>query len=399
MIAESVSESCAGRLQSEFMQLYGTVPRLFRAPGRVNLIGEHTDYNSGFAMPVAIQFYAYAAIAPRLDRRIRVYSRNFEESVEFGVDENGAGPRHHWSDYLRGVAGVMGAQGVPIHGADMMIASQVPVGAGLASSAAIEVSSALALLSMSGRELALIDIARNCQKAEHEYAGSMCGIMDQYIACFGRSDHAIMLDCRDLVHEFVPTSLDVRIVICNTGVKHEHASSAYNRRRSDCYAGVSAIQSCYLPEINALRDLSSSVLENCKDCLPEVVYRRCRHVVTENDRVIAAARQLKAGDMKSFGELMYQSHSSLRNDYEVSCGELDLLVEIAQKIDGVYGARMTGGGFGGCTVNLVEADAVDEFTAITRREFARVTANTPDIYVCTAAQGAGGHVVMERQCQ
>lgn len=377
------------KLKSEFLQHYGTVPQIFRAPGRVNLIGEHTDYNDGFVMPVAIQFYAYVAIAPTLEPRIRVHSRNFDESAEFSLAENSVGSRHHWSDYLRGVAGVMRSQGVAVGGADVMIASEVPVGSGLGSSAAIEVASALALLSVAGRKLGPIEIARTCQKAEHEYVGSMCGIMDQFIACFGQAGQAVMLDCRNLTYDFLPTDGGVRIVICNTGVKHEHASNGYNRRRAECYAGVSAIRAHCMPKITALRDITSSSLKACKDCLPETVYRRCRHVVGENERVTTAATALRVHDMKSFGRLMYESHLSLRDDYEVSCQELDLLVDIARKIEGVYGARMTGGGFGGCTVNLVRADAVEEFAAITKREFARVTASSPEVYICVAAQGAG----------
>jgi galactokinase len=384
-------------LKTDFLQHYGTVPQIFRAPGRVNLIGEHTDYNDGFVMPIAIQLYAYVAIAPRLEPRIRVHSRNFDESAEFSLAENSVGSRHHWSDYLRGVTGVMRAQGVPVCGADMMIASEVPVGSGLGSSAAIEVASAMALLSVAGRKMAPIEIARACQKAEHEYVGSMCGIMDQFIACFGQAGQAVMLDCRNLIYEFLPTDEGVRIVICNTGVKHEHASNGYNRRRADCYAGVSAIKAHCMPKITALRDLTPSSLKGCKDWLPETVYRRCRHVVSENERVTAAATALRMHDMKTFGRLMYDSHLSLRDDYEVSCQELDLLVDIARKIEGLYGARMTGGGFGGCTVNLVQAEAVDEFAAITKQEFARVTASIPEVYVCVAAQGAG-HVVEDEPC-
>ena len=377
------------KLKAEFLQHYGTVPRIFRAPGRVNLIGEHTDYNDGFVMPVAIQLYAYIAIAPRLEPRIRIHSRNLNESAEFSLSETGVGSRQHWSDYVRGVTGVLTSQDIAVQGADMMIASEVPVGSGLASSAAIEVASALSMLSLAGRELPLTEIARSCQRAEHMYVGSMCGIMDQFIACFGRAGQAVMLDCRDLSHEFLPTDEEVRIVICNTGVKHEHASNGYNLRRAECYAGVSAIKTRCMPKITGLRDITCSSLEDCKDSLPETVYRRCRHVVREDERVLAAARALRVHDLKSFGKLMYESHLSLRDDYEVSCQELDLLVDIAQKLEGVYGARMTGGGFGGCTVNLVHAEAVEEFIAISKKEFARATGNIPEVYVCVAAQGAG----------
>jgi galactokinase len=270
-----------------------------------------------------------------------------------------------------------------------MIDSEVPVGSGLSSSAAIEVASALALLAMADCKLAPIEIAMACQRAEHEYVGTKCGIMDQFTACFGRSGQALMLDCRSLKYEFLPADDRVRIVICNTGVRHEHASSGYNRRRADCYAGVSAIKARCKPGIRALRDLSVSDLEDCRDCLPSLIYRRCRHVITENERVKAAAKVLAVHDMVTFGTLMSESHRSLRDDYEVSCKELDIMADIAGEIEGVYGTRMTGGGFGGCTVSLVQSDAVEEFITTVKREYARVTAVTPEVYVCVAAEGAG----------
>jgi galactokinase len=386
---ETKHEEVLASLRGEFLQSYGSVPQIFRAPGRVNLIGEHTDYNDGFVMPVAIQFYAYVAVAPGEGQRIRVYSRNFEESAEFRLSENGAGPTGHWSDYIRGVATLLKAQGLIFDGVDLMIHSEVPVGSGLSSSAAIEVGTALALLALANRSLAAIEIARACQRAEHEYVGSMCGIMDQFTACFGQAGRALLLDCRSLTYELLPTNQSARIVICNTGVKHKHATSGYNSRRADCYAGVRAIRSHGAPTVRALRDVSPSMLESCKAFLPELVYRRCRHVVTENERVRAASDTLKAGDMESFGGLMYESHLSLQNDYEVSCAELDLMVEIARGVPGVFGGRMTGGGFGGCTVNLVRMDAIGEFTAAIKREYTRRTAISPDVYVCVAAQGAG----------
>lgn len=395
-IGEPKYRDLLAELRRDFLEHFGSVPQIFRAPGRVNLIGEHTDYNDGFVMPVAIQFYAYVAIASRGGQYIRVRSRNFDESAEFSIAENSRGARGHWSDYVRGVLGVFRAQGITVDGADVMISSEVPVGSGLSSSAAIEVASALAFLSIADRKLSPMEIARACQKAEHEYVGSMCGIMDQFIACFGQTGQAVLLDCRSLSYEFLPTDPAARILICNTGVKHEHASSGYNRRRADCYAGVSAIRAHRMP-IAALRDLTSASLEKFRDCLPQAIYRRCRHVVTENERVRAAATALKVHDLESFGRLMHESHRSLRDDYEVSCRELDLMVHIAHKVPGVYGARMTGGGFGGCTVNLVHADAVDDFINIVKQEYARATGNVPDVHVCVAAQGAGPTPEDERQ--
>jgi len=376
-------------LRGEFGRRYGAEPKIFRAPGRVNLIGEHTDYNDGFVMPVAIQFYAYVAVAPRNDCSIRVCSQNLGQSAEFSLKEDGEFPRGHWSDYVRGVAGVLRAQGVTVGGADLLIHSEVPIGSGLSSSAAIEVATALALLTNADRTLASIEIAKACQSAEHKYVGSKCGIMDQFIACFGQAGRAVLLDCRNLDYELLSLGEEARIVVCNTGVKHENASSGYNQRRADCYAGVNALRAHGMPGIRALRDVTPASLDELKSCLPELVYRRCRHVVTENERVKEAGNALKANDMETFGALMYESHLSLQTDYEVSCKELDLMVDIARTLPGVYGARMTGGGFGGCTVNLVRENCVEQFIVATKREYARATGLSADIYSCIAAQSAG----------
>jgi len=376
-------------LRRGFRRRYGTEPKIFRAPGRVNLIGEHTDYNDGFVMPVAIQFYAYVAVARREDTKICVCSQNFGQSVEFDLHANGEFPKGHWSDYIRGVAGILRAQGVTVGGADLLIHSEVPIGSGLSSSAAIEVATALALLANSDRTLAPIEIAKACQSAEHEYVGSKCGIMDQFIACFGQAGRAVLLDCRNLDYELLSMGKEARIVVCNTGVRHDNASSGYNQRRADCYAGVAALRAHGMPGIRALRDVSSASLEELKSCLPELVYRRCRHVVTENERVKAAANAIMLSDMETFGALMHESHVSLQTDYEVSCKELDLMVDIAHTLPGVYGARMTGGGFGGCTVNLVREDCVEPFVVATKREYAHATGLSAEVYCCVAAQGAG----------
>jgi galactokinase len=377
------------RLGKNFRQLYGTEPRIFRAPGRVNLIGEHTDYNDGLVMPVALEFCTNVATAVRDDRRVTVHSQNFDETVEFALAEIGASPSGHWSDYVRGVAGVLLSEGVPLRGANLLIHSDVPIGSGLSSSAALEVASALALLDGAGVSMEMVKLAHVCQRAEHEYAGTMCGIMDQFVSCFGRAKHALMLDCRSLEYEHVPISEQVRIVVCNTRVKHELASGSYNLRRQDCEAGVRALRAHGMSNIHALRDATTADLEHCREWLPDVVYRRCRHVISENARVEAASMALKAQDLAAFGALMYESHSSLRDDYEVSCRELDLMVGIARSVPGVYGSRMTGGGFGGCTVNFVHADAVENLVAAMEREYTRMTELTPELYVCVPGDGAG----------
>jgi galactokinase len=321
-MSTAVNACCrAEALATRFEQVYGAKPMIFRAPGRVNLIGEHTDYNDGFVMPAAIKMSTLAAVGPRNDGKLKMSSAQFSDEVEFSLDALAGGPRHHWSDYVRGVAAIIQAAGHELRGANLIVDSDVPLGSGLSSSAALEVSTALALAAVSGIALEPLSVPKICQKAEHEYAGTHCGIMDQFIAAFGRADHALMLDCRSLAYELLPLNSDVRLVICNTMVKHELAGGEYNKRRADCEAGVKALQK-HLPDITALRDVTPEQLERYKDELPERVYRRCRHVVTEDQRVTDSAAALKAGDLKKFGQLMYASHNSLRDDYEVTCDEL-----------------------------------------------------------------------------
>lgn len=371
-----------------FKKLYGEPIGIFRAPGRVNLIGEHTDYNDGFVMPAALEFYTYVAAGPRIDRTLSVYSIDFDETRNFDLGHLAGGPTGHWSDYVRGVAAVLQASGNSIRGANLVIKGEVPIGAGLSSSAAIEVASALALMTNSELEWSRVQVAKACQRAEHEYAGTKCGIMDQFISCCGRANHALLLDCRSLDYDLLRIDDRVRIVVCNTMVKHELAGGEYNRRRADCEAGVSYLRR-QLPEIQTLRDVSLPQLKEYGAGLSDVTYRRCRHVISENARVLEAAQALRDGKLARFGALMGESHVSLREDYEVSCKELNVMVDLARKCHGVYGARMTGGGFGGCTVNLVDVGAVEEFKATIAREYERAMGLHPEIYVCTAADGAG----------
>src|SRR5271169_547672 len=258
---EEASNSQAGsRLAAgKFRKLYGEPIGIFRAPGRVNLIGEHTDYNDGFVMPAALPFYSYVATGPTMDYQLNVHSIDFGESRSFELDRLEPGPSGHWSDYVRGVAGVMRSRGIPIRGANLVIKGEVPIGAGLSSSAAIEVATAFALLAASNLEVNRRDVALTCQRAEHEYAGTKCGIMDQFISCFGRANHALLLDCRSLDYELLAIEGRVRIVVCNTMVKHDLAAGEYNRRRADCEAGVHFLQT-FLPGVRALRDVSLSQL-------------------------------------------------------------------------------------------------------------------------------------------
>src|SRR5207253_4989376 len=340
-----------------------------------------------FVMPAAIDFYTRVAAAPRDERRVVIHSENFDETVEFDLNESQPQARGHWSDYPRGVAVVMERAGYRLRGANLLVRGEVPIGSGLSSSAAIEVATGYALLDSSSLSIDRMELAKLCQRAENEFVGMRCGLMDQFVSCHGEKGRALLLDCRSLEYKTLPLANETRLVICNTMVKHELAAGEYNKRRSECEQGVRYL-SRRLPEVRALRDVTSADLESHGRDLPDVIYRRCRHVIKENARVLAAADALERGDNRDFGQLMDESHRSLRDDYEVSCEELDLMVELAKDLAGVYGARMTGGGFGGCTVNLVADDAVEEFKDQIARSYENTTGITPAIYVCSAAQGA-----------
>jgi len=383
----SSSDSTGDRLTARFREMFGPEMRIFRAPGRVNLIGEHTDYNDGFVMPAAIGFYTWVAAAKREDRILEAYSDRFDEKIVISLDALAGPPQKHWSDFIRGVAATLEGAGHRLSGANLVIHSEVPLGAGLSSSASLEVATACALMGSSGIALPRLELAKLCQAAEHEYVGTRCGIMDQFIATFGRSGNALMLDCRSLEYQMIPFSPDLRLVVCNSMVRHEHASGEYNLRRADCETGVKLLAQ-HLPGIRALRDVGIADLEKYKNVLPETIYRRCRHVVTENQRVLDAAKALQSGEAACVGQLMYASHASLRDDYEVSCKELDLLVELSGSSPGVYGGRMTGGGFGGCTVNLVRSECAAAFAAHMAGAYQQATGIAPEIYVCEPAQGA-----------
>jgi galactokinase len=361
--------------------------RMFRAPGRVNLIGEHTDYNDGFVLPAAIGLSTWVTSAPRDDRIVSVFAESFSEQMEFDLDEQSPHPRGHWSDYVRGVAVTLERAGHRLRGAELRIRSEVPIGSGLSSSAALEVASGYALLMNSGLTVDLKELAKDCQRAENEFVGVRCGIMDQFISCHGQTGKALLLDCRSLEYKLLPLP-DALIAVCNTKVEHSLATGQYNARRMECEAAVRHFAKSR-PNVLALRDVTESDLELYGGDLSEVIFRRSRHVITENARVIEAGTALEQGDLLAFGQLMNSSHRSLRDDYEVSCNELDLMVELAQAVPGVYGARMTGGGFGGSTVNLIASENVDEFKETVVRGYETATGLTPEIYICSAAEGVG----------
>ncbi len=375
-------------LARQFAGWFGAQPAIFRAPGRVNLIGEHTDYNDGFVMPCAIGLCTRVAISPRADRRLVIRSEQFPGLFEFNLDGL---PKHcsgEWCDYVLGVAVMLQQAGHAVKGANLLVDGDIPMGGGLSSSAAIEVASALAFLSLNRETLPWPDLARLCQRCENSFIGARCGIMDQFVSCLGKAGHALLLDCRSLEFELIPIPDRVRLVICNTMVKHQHAGGEYNRRREACEEGVRILTRWY-PEIRALRDLSLDQLSRHSKDVPEKMFSRCQHVVEENERVRNGARCLNAGDLHGFGTLMRESHRSLRDLYEVSCRELDIMVEIAEGLPGYYGGRMTGGGFGGSTINLVEAAAADAFANLISARYQQATGIVPAIYICSASDGAG----------
>jgi galactokinase len=379
-------------LARAFSVRFGRAPRLFSAPGRVNLIGEHTDYNDGFVLPMAIERRAYVAAAPRSDRTVLVRSQNLGSEFSFDLDRPGPPQRGVWGDYVEGMAQALRARGIPLTGAELLIESEVAAGAGLSASAALELSVGYALTALAGVESPdrrLLALAG--QAAEHEYVGTLCGIMDQYISALGAAGQALLIDCRSLEPRPVPLSgPGTTIVICDTKVKHQLASSEYNKRHSECRAGVEGLKAA-LPGIRALRDVSSEDLERHGHLLSELVRRRCRHVVTENARTLAAADALERGDLAAVGALMVASHRSLQHDFEVSCAELDLAVDAALSVPGVYGARMTGGGFGGCTVTLVDTHAVPALLDAVRDRFALALGTQPELFPTTACEGAREH--------
>jgi galactokinase len=372
---------------SNFKKHFSGSPRLFKAPGRVNLIGEHTDYNDGYVFPMAIDRYTFIAIAPRSDQKLEIYSENMRDSISIALDQNLA-KKGHWSDYVAGVAKMLQEKAIPVSGANMFIQSDVPVGSGLSSSAAIEMSSALAFLALANRNMPKKEIALLGQSAENRFVGMNCGIMDQFISLHGEKDHALFLDCRSLEYQMVPLPSDnVRIVICNTMVKHELGSSEYNKRRAECENGVRIMQADYTG-IKALRDVTLAQFKKVESKLPEIVRKRCRHVISEDERTLESIEALKANDLIRFGHLMNASHDSLKDDYEVSCHELNTMVEIARSLPGVLGARMTGGGFGGCTVNLVQVALVEKFCADVAMLYEKSVGVEPKIYVSVPSQGA-----------
>lgn len=375
-------------IRKVFRETHGRNPRLFRAPGRVNFIGEHTDYNEGFVLPFAIDRETLMAGTPRPDTMINIRALDVNDSISFDLRDPAVKRRGSWVDYVEGTVRCLQKRFDLQNGADIIFASTVPSGAGLSSSAALEVSMGYAILSLNGLEVDRGELVFAAQQAEHEFVGARTGIMDQFTSVFGAQGHALLLDCRSVDETLIPLEIEgAMLVVCDTKVQHKLASSEYNTRRAECEKGVELL-SRDLPGIKSLRDVTLKDFEQCEKGLPEPIGRRCRHVITENIRTQEAASALRNCDLPGAGSLMFGSHLSLRNDYEVSCPELNTLVEIAGTIDGVYGARMTGGGFGGCTVNLIKAEVLEDFRRNIRRGYNEKFGFAPEIYVVHPSDGA-----------
>jgi galactokinase len=382
-----MASSVAETLIHDFTQQFHTHPRLFSAPGRINLIGEHVDYNEGFVLPMAIDKRTFVAASARADRRLRIVARDFNEFVEIDLDAPPVKRRGRWPDYVEGMARMLESVGCHVTGCNVMIASELSIGAGLASSAALEIGVGFAFAAVSGRPLEKRTLALAGQAAEHEYVGTQCGIMDQMVVALAEPGHVTFIDCRSLDLENIPFDApDCVILACDSGVRHELALSEYNLRRETCEAGAFALRKV-TPNVCTLRDVSPEDFSGREVELTEVVVRRCRHVVSEIHRAQGAARSLREKNWEVFGALMYASHRSLRDDYEVSCRELDFLVETALRVPGALGARMTGGGFGGCTVNLVRADAVNDFMTRVKNDYLEATGREANAFQCTPARG------------
>ncbi len=376
------------KVSKSFETHFGNQYRLFAAPGRINLIGEHTDYNDGFVLPAAIDKKIYLAIEPSDDRMMQVFSVDYDEEANIAID----GPQPempHWALYSYGVARELLSAGHHIGGFRAVFSGDIPTGAGLSSSAAIESAFAVALNELFQLDADPMSLAKTGQKAEHNYVGVRCGIMDQFASFFGKKNHAMRLDCRSLEHAYFPLALQgYSLILADTRVKHSLASSAYNKRRQQCEEGVALLQQKY-PAIKSLRDATPELLTEHKDMFDREVWMRCIYVTEENQRVLNACDALQQGDMEKLGTLMFGSHSGLRDRYAVSCKELDLLVETAENTKGVAGSRMMGGGFGGCTISLVKTGALEPFRDNASAAFTKAFGHEPLFYDVTTGDGAG----------
>ena len=372
----------------QFKKHFGSEPEVVvTAPGRVNLIGEHTDYNDGFVLPMAIERAIVVTASKRNDDKLALYSVDFQSSVEVSLSKLERTNDNRWSNYLKGVAYVFLQNKFRISGANICIHGNVPIAAGLSSSAALEVASAVTFQSLFNLQISSLDLIKLAQQAETDFVGVQCGIMDQFISLMGQKNNALFLDCRTLSYQFVPFPVGVKIIVFNTGVKRELASSAYNQRKSECEEAVREL-SQYKSNINSLRNISLDEFKTYQEKLSPIISQRAMHVITENERVQKSVEAMKRNDLKELGKLMIESHMSLRDNYEVSCKELDSFVDIAIESEGVYGARMTGAGFGGCGICLVDEQSVDSVVEQIKNEYPKLVAGSPSMYVSSPEDGA-----------
>ncbi|RZK63143.1 MAG: galactokinase [Hymenobacter sp.] len=381
----------ASALTQAFAQHFDAAPTLLvRAPGRLNLIGEHTDYNGGLVLPGAIAQAVSFGLRLNGTDKIRLRALDFDKAYEVAVADIQPLPHGHWANYQLGVVAGLRQRGAEVPGFDCAFGGDIPSGAGLSSSAAVECGVAWGLNELLGLGLDSMALAQVAQQAEHEYAGVMCGLMDQFASVFGRAGHVVRLDCRSLDYAYFPLdTTQSRLVLCNSGVKHSLADSEYNKRRQECAEGV-RILAQKNPAIKSLRDATLPEIEAAKAEMGDVIARRCRYVVEENARVETVTKDLAAGrPLEEVGELLYASHAGLRDDYQVSCPELDVLVELARQAPGAYGARMMGGGFGGCTINLVATAEVDKFIDFMTKGYKQRLNLELETYVTTLADGVG----------
>lgn len=375
------------RLKKAFKDVFQTEPILVKSPGRINIIGEHTDYNDGFVMPAAINKAIYVAVSKRDDNEIHLYSESYQAAYQSSV---GAIEKSElsWANYVLGVADQLVKRGHKIAGFNLYLDGNVPLGAGLSSSAALECATAFAIDHLNNLQISQMDLALISQKAEHVFAGVNCGIMDQFASVFGKKDHAVLLDCRSMEYEYIPLKLDgYKLVLFNTNVKHSLADSAYNKRRSQCEQGVAWIKSHHA-EVNSLRDADLMMLKTYVEPKDSDVYQKCKYVVEEIARIQHAAETLKQGDLVALGKLMLQTHEGLSKEYEVSCKELDFLVDYVKNLDYVLGARMMGGGFGGCTINIVKDEEIDTLISEISTLYSNEFGLSLDAYIVETANGS-----------
>ena len=368
------------KIIEKFKETFNTDPMVIRSPGRVNLIGEHTDYNNGFVMPAAINKAIYMAVSRRDDDLIHIVSQDLGLSY-LGDTAKVVPSSLHWPDYILGVVQQIQALGYKVGGFNCVFGGDIPLGAGMSSSAALECATAFSLNELFGLKMDPLTMVKLSQKAENEFVGVKCGIMDQFASMFGRRNHVIRLDCQSLEYEYAPFNTDgIRIVLLDTNVKHSLASSEYNTRRQQCEAGVALIQAHY-PEVRSLRNATLEMLDKYVAPADPLVYQRCQYVVEENLRLLAASEDLKKGDIEAFGQKMFATHEGLSRKYAVSCPELDFLVEQVKGRPGVIGARMMGGGFGGCTINLVREAVIDELVADLTPAYAKAMNKELKVYI------------------